>query len=131
MGLHSCKIMNCTIKNMTIPSQTRYLAYLTKILQNKQIPKSNPLMIQRVIVHKIPIFEINQETHYITKQKTESINAQQIKLSDANNERSPSILDPPPKHFMIGDDDDENEDDEELGSNVIDQQQQNNEEQAD
>eukprot|EP01084_Bolivina_argentea_P125223 221884_1 len=69
--LHCCKIMNGTIKNMTIPSQTRYLAYLTKILINKQIPKQNPLIIQRVIIHKIPIFEINQQT-YLIKNKNKN-----------------------------------------------------------
>ena len=88
--LHTCKIMNGTIKNMTIPSQTRYLAYLTKILINKQIPKLNPLMIQRVIVHGIPIFEVNQQTYYIkNKQKQQQ---QQQQQQPQKEKPSPSLL---------------------------------------
>lgn len=91
--LYTCKIMNGTIKNMTIPSQTRYLAYLTKILINKQIPKLNPLMIQRIIVHGIPIFEVNKQTYYIKTPQKESQNDKKNESKDDNDSKpSPSLL---------------------------------------
>jgi len=52
------KKMHGTIKTLTIPSQTRYLAYLSKILIDRQLPKTRPVIIERIIFHGIPYFEV-------------------------------------------------------------------------
>ncbi|ETO35851.1 hypothetical protein RFI_01211, partial [Reticulomyxa filosa] len=54
---HTCQVMNGTVKSLTIPSQTRYLAYLTKLLINREKPKSRAVTIERVMLHGIPYFE--------------------------------------------------------------------------
>jgi len=54
---HVCKQMNGTPKTLTLPSQTRWLAYLTKILVNKQYPNSNSFILQNITMHGIPVFD--------------------------------------------------------------------------
>jgi len=130
--LHCVKCMDGSIKNMTIPSQTRYLAYLTKILMHRQCPRSNPLMVQRVILHRIPVFEVRQQRVPIantehSEKENEEAEAEQSEKRDMS-AQSPSLLsmntDAQTKHkhskpssaqFMIGSiDDDEEEEEEEV-----------------
>ena len=122
--LHVCKVMNGTIKNLTIPSQTRYLAYLTKILVNRQMPKSNPMTINKIIVKGIPIFE-TMETKYIDKPKKTTNNTDSNTNTDdsngnnnkVSNKKAPEVNVPKPKlnkNVSAGSDDGI-----ELGQNIV------------
>ena len=82
-----------TIKNMTIPSQTRYLAYLTKILLHKESPKQNPLLIQRVILHQIPVFERNTQRFIVHKKASDQHSENETNSEDPKQSLSPSLLD--------------------------------------
>jgi len=78
-----CNQMNGTIKTLTIPSQTRYLSYLSKILVNKQYPKSNSLVIQNIIIHGIPIFD-KQVVQILNKGKKKKNKKKQNDSNDVN-----------------------------------------------
>ena len=55
--VHVCEKMKGSIQDLTIPSQTRYLSYLTNVLIKKALPKMEEVIIESIEMKGIPIFQ--------------------------------------------------------------------------
>merc|ERR1719317_593059 len=54
---HTCTKMRGGVRDLTLPTQTRYMAYLTRLLVEKRMPNVRPIKIEQIIFHTVPKLE--------------------------------------------------------------------------
>jgi len=54
---HTCTKMRGAVRQLTLPTQTRYMAYLTRLLVEKKMPNVRPIRIERIVFHTVPKLE--------------------------------------------------------------------------